>query len=114
MNCAFSRALRLCLATDFKNVFNHIDIKISSQHLLILACVNQLEHPRLGLVIAKKNIRKAIGRNRVKRHIREIFRLNQDKFGSLDIIVLVRKGLADLTSYDINQLLSKQLLKLVR
>nr|WP_306670719.1 MULTISPECIES: ribonuclease P protein component [unclassified Endozoicomonas] len=104
--------MRLCSAADFKQVFDHTDIKVSSRHLLILACRNELNHPRLGLVIAKKNIRKATGRNRVKRHIRETFRLHQSELGNLDIVVLARRGLDELESCDINKLLTHQWFKL--
>ena len=114
MNFAFSRDKRLCSAADFKQVFDQADIKVSSRHLLILAKVSNHDHPRLGLVIAKKNIRKATGRNRVKRHIRETYRLKQDDLGNLDIVVLARRGLDELENYDINKLLSKQWHKLAR
>ena len=112
MSFAFSRNKRLCSAADFKQVFDQADIKVSSRHLLILAKVSNHEHPRLGLVIAKKNVRKATGRNRVKRHIRETFRLKQDELGHLDIVVLARRGLDELENYDINKLLSRQWHKL--
>lgn len=112
MSFAFSRDKRLCSAADFKQVFDQADIKVSSRHLLILAKVSNHEHPRLGLVIAKKNVRKATGRNRVKRHIRETFRLKQDELGHLDIVVLARRGLDELENYDINKLLSRQWHKL--
>ncbi|WP_062260715.1 ribonuclease P protein component [Endozoicomonas arenosclerae] len=114
MSFAFGRDLRLCSAADFKQVFDHTDIKVSSRHLLILACENELDHPRLGLVIAKKNIRKATGRNRVKRHIRETFRLHQEELGNLDIVVLARRGLGELESCDMNKLLANQWFKLAR
>ncbi|MGI9279774.1 MAG: ribonuclease P protein component [Endozoicomonas sp.] len=114
MGFAFGRDLRLCSAADFKQVFDHTDIKVSSRNLLILACKNDLDQPRLGLVIAKKNIRKATDRNRVKRHIRETFRLHQEELGNLDIVVLARRGLGELDSCDINKLLANQWFKLAR
>lgn len=114
MSFAFSRDKRLCSAADFKQVFDQTDIKVSSRHLLILAKVNDQDHSRLGLVIAKKNIRKATGRNRVKRHIRETFRLKHDELGNLDVVVLARRGLDELENYDINKLLTRQWHKLAR
>ena len=114
MSFAFSRDKRLCSAADFKQVFDRADIKVSSRHLLILAKVSDHDHSRLGLVIAKKNIRKATGRNRVKRHIRESFRLKQGELGHLDIVVLARRGLDELENYDINKLLTRQWHKLAR
>ncbi|OED41446.1 ribonuclease P protein component [Endozoicomonas sp. (ex Bugula neritina AB1)] len=114
MSFSFGRELRLCSAADFKQVFDKTDIKVSCQQLLILAKVNELDKPRLGLVVAKKNIRTATGRNRAKRHIRETFRLKQDEIGALDIVVLARKGFGELEDIELNRLLTKQLTKLSR
>jgi ribonuclease P protein component len=43
---------------------------------------------RLGLAISKKNCRAASGRNRIKRIIRESFRLNQTELAGLDVVVV--------------------------
>lgn len=114
MSFSFSRDKRLCSAADFKQVFDKTDIKVSSRHLLILAKGSEMSHPRLGLVVAKKNIRTATGRNRAKRYIRETFRLRQDELGGLDIVVLVRKGFGELEDSELNRLLAKQWAKLSR
>ncbi|WP_183411447.1 ribonuclease P protein component [Litorivivens lipolytica] len=91
-NAEFGKASRLLNARDFKNVFDHARLKVSSPELLFLAVPNHLPHARLGLVIAKKNVRLAVQRNRVKRIIRESFRQQQVVTG-LDIVVLARRGL---------------------
>ncbi len=108
MSFAFSRELRLCSAADFKQVFDKTELKVSSRQLLILARVNEHDNSRLGLVVAKKNIRTAVGRNRAKRHIRETFRLRQAELGNLDVVVLVRKGFGELEDTELNRLLAKQ------
>lgn len=114
MSLSFSRESRLRTSADFKQVFDITDIKVSSKQLLILAKVNKLGRARLGLVVAKKNIRTAVGRNRAKRHIRETFRLQQDGVGGLDIVVLVRKSFSDLSDRDLNLLLNQQWQRLKR
>ena len=45
---------------------------------------------RLGLAIAKKRVKRAIDRNRIKRIIRESFRQHQSYLVGKDIIVLAR------------------------
>lgn len=91
--CAFSKSSRLCTPTDYQRVFQHAQFKVSSKAILILAIPNALNQPRLGLVLAKKNIRLAVQRNRLKRLIRESFRLRQHDIPALDIVVLARRGL---------------------
>lgn len=54
--------------------------------------------PRLGLVVAKKNIRKANQRNRVKRIIRESFRHTRERMLPHDCVVLVRPGAGELSN----------------
>ncbi len=114
MSLSFSRESRLRSSADFKQVFDTTDIKVSSRHLLILAKANKLGRARMGLVVAKKNIRTAVGRNRAKRHIRETFRLQNNEIGHLDIVVLVRKGFSDLSDSELNQLLNQQWHRLKR
>ena len=58
--------------------------------MLAIANSNQ---SRLGLVVSKKNISKAVERNRVKRVIRESFRKNKSQIPNLDVVVLIRKGI---------------------
>ena len=43
---------------------------------------------RLGLAISKKHCRSAVGRNRLKRLVRESFRLNRADLAGLDLVVL--------------------------
>jgi ribonuclease P protein component len=45
----------------------------------------------VGLVIAKKNVGKAVQRNRIKRLIRQSFRTLKPTLNNLDLVVLARK-----------------------
>ena len=90
----FARSSRLLTPADFKPVFDAAALKISSKEVLILARSNRHPNPRLGLVIAKKHVRQANQRNRVKRILRESFR-HQPNLGGWDIVVLARGGIAE-------------------
>lgn len=92
----FSKKLRLLGAADYQPVFKNARYKVSCQHILVLAADSNTPFPRLGLVIAKKNIAKAVARNRIKRIIRESFRHNQSLLPALDIVILARSGLGTL------------------
>lgn len=43
--------------------------------------------PRLGILVSRRHCAAAVGRNRIKRCIREAFRLEQETLGSLDLLV---------------------------
>jgi ribonuclease P protein component len=43
--------------------------------------------PRLGILISRRHAARAVERNRIKRCIREAFRLEQENLGALEILV---------------------------
>ena len=45
---------------------------------------------RLGLLLPKRHVRRAVDRNQIKRWAREWFRLNQEKLSKADYVLLVR------------------------
>jgi ribonuclease P protein component len=102
---SFAKSRRLLNAKAYQAVFDHVDWKVSNKYLLCLTRDNGLNHPRLGLVIAKKNVRLAVQRNRVKRIIRESFRLHQQQLPNIDVIVLARAHIDQLD----NQQVAKQI-----
>ena len=110
----FGKRLRLLDATAYRAVFDNVELKAGSPHLVMLCCHNELGHPRLGLVIAKKHVRLAARRNRLKRLIRESFRQHQHHLPALDIVVLARKGADELDNQAAYRLLDKQWKKLIQ
>ena len=110
----FPKSRRLLNSQQFQQVFSHAPIKVSHPQLLILARPNALDFPRLGLVIAKKHVRTAVNRNRIKRRIRECFRLKQHKLSGIDAIVLARSGLGQLDDGELTQLVEQQFVRLLR
>lgn len=89
----FPRAYRLLTPKDYQPVFKQPDVKISTQHFLLLAKKNHLPHPRLGLAITKKKAQLAVVRNHIKRHIRNSFRTHKTQLNNYDIIFLLRKNI---------------------
>lgn len=111
---AFTKSMRLLNSKDFQIVFDDAPLRTSHQHFLFLARLNQLDSPRLGLVIAKKHIRHAVDRNRMKRLIRETFRAKQQQLAGIDVIVLARKGMNDVTNALLIEQLNGQWERLIR
>ncbi len=97
----FSREKRLLTPRQFKAVFDSPNGKAPGKNVLLLARNNELDHPRLGLVIGKKSVKLSVERNRLKRQIRESFRLNQESLVGWDIVVVARKGLGDLENAEL-------------
>lgn len=104
----FAKSLRLLSASEYSRVFANTQVKSACPEILFIASVNDLQQARLGLVIAKKHVKLAVHRNRLKRLIRESFRLRQHQLPPLDVVVLARKGLGDMDNATMLRMLDKQ------
>jgi ribonuclease P protein component len=103
---SFSKNRRLLKASEYQEVFDRNNLKVAHPKLLLLAKPCDRQYSRLGLVVGKKNIPTAVGRNRVKRLVRESFR--QTEFPTtLDIIFLARKDADKLSRTELNLLLKQ-------
>ena len=87
----FSRQLRLLKPAEFKQVFSNA-CRVGSKHLTMLARPNHHGHPRLGMAISRKNVKRAVERNLIKRQLRESFRQHQAIIGHFDVVVLAKPG----------------------
>lgn len=110
-NHAFLPTLRLKKPAEFKAVFAN-PVKSSDRYFTLLATCNGHGHPRIGLAIAKKVVKRAVDRNAIKRTIRESFRLQQDMITDLDIVVLAKKDVLGAESDLLRDSLQKHWLRL--
>lgn len=105
----FPKTCRLLTPSAFAHVFAHAE-KFANRHWTLIVRPNGLLYPRLGLAISKKQLARAVWRNRVKRIAREAFRLHKTELSGYDIVVLGRKGTQEID----NETLHKSFLHLVR
>ena len=85
----FPRSMRLSKRKDFQRIFNARERK-GIGPLLIYALPNGLGHNRLGLSVSRR-VGRAVQRNRIKRLLREAFRLSQHELPtSYDLIIVGR------------------------
>lgn len=79
--------------------------RIHRDCFVVNCCRNSLGKSRLGITVGKK-VGCAVMRNRIKRLVREYFRLNSVLIGgAYDVSVIARRGAADLSSQEISQTL---------
>jgi ribonuclease P protein component len=73
----------------FDRVFQGPEKRVHRASCLVLVRQNSKAHGRLGLVVGKKNISRAVQRNTFKRICREVFRKSQ--LCSVDVLILAKR-----------------------
>ena len=86
---SFPKTHRIRSRSDFSAVFDN-RVKSARGPLIAYARPNDLPHPRLGISISR-NVGTAPRRNRIKRLLREAFRLHQHDWPKgYDMVLVVR------------------------
>ena len=69
----------------------------------VTANPNEIGGPRLGLAVSVKNAGNSVERNRLRRTIRESFRLHQHDLPAVDIVVSARGRARDATGAELRE-----------
>lgn len=93
MDQRYPKSCRLLDSKAFEFVFDSPDFRVSNRYFLILGRWTKTGGPRLGIIVAKKHLAHAVQRNRIKRLVREAFRVKRASLASADLVVLARGGL---------------------
>ncbi len=99
---SFSRELRLLTPSHYSRIFNE-PARAATPFFTLLAKRNDQTNPRLGLTVAKKRVKKACQRNRIKRLARESFRLHQQQLDDLDIVIMPKMGVEAVPNAELHQ-----------
>jgi len=87
----FTKKERITHPQDFRKIMR-LGRRISSRNFILFVQKSENTFHRLGIV-AKKEVGPATCRNRMKRYIREFFRLHKHQIkGSYDIVLMIKKG----------------------
>lgn len=101
-NYKFPKKERLHLTKDFKKVYDNAEAYHSSKLVLfVLHTSNPII--RIGFVAGKK-VGNAVQRNRVKRLLREVYRLNKNNLSSgIDLVVVAKKASSEMSFKEVEQ-----------
>ncbi len=98
--CRLTRKERLRLKRDFKRVFTEGE-SVANAYMRLVYTENRLDHPRIAVIVRKK-IGKSVFRNRLRRLVKEFYRLNKEVFPNYDIVVVFREKSKELKSAKLN------------
>jgi len=98
----FSRAQRLAHKPQFDAVYQQ-GRRLSDPYFLILAKSNSQSLARLGLSVSARSVGNAVNRNRIKRIIRDSFRLNNAGLPAVDIVVNTRTAARSATNDELRK-----------
>lgn len=102
---SFTKKQRVLKPAEYQKVFKQ-QKKIYYQGVVAYYSDNPLPWTRLGIAVAKRHFKKAVDRNRIKRKIRESFRVQQE-LGSKDIVIVVTSKLREDKQCSIDSALSE-------
>jgi ribonuclease P protein component len=105
----FKKNERLRRRSEFSALFQS-GKRLHSEYLTVILCKNTSGVRRLGLVVGKKVEKAAVRRNRMKRLLREFFRLNKHRLSaSQDVLIVARKDFSFMKYRDLCRELEKVL-----
>jgi ribonuclease P protein component len=91
---------------DFVNL-NRLGKRFHTKHFTLIYKKTEAEFTRVGITVGRK-IGNAVRRNRIKRLVREYYRLNKKRFPvGFDIVIVAKKGAHCLNYTNIKEELSE-------
>jgi ribonuclease P protein component len=93
----FSKNERIRNKRDYLTVYQQ-GVRSHSKHFTIITCRNPSGESRLGVTVSKK-VGNSVKRNRIKRLLREFFRLHKAQFSPVQDTVIVARGAMPALTY---------------
>ncbi|MCI3142558.1 ribonuclease P protein component [Staphylococcus haemolyticus] len=93
------KAYRIKKNTDFQTIYKR-GKSLANRQFVVYTYNSNKNHFRLGISVSKK-LGNAVTRNRIKRAIRENFKIHKEDIIARDIIVIARQPAKDMTTLEI-------------
>jgi len=89
---SFGKRERIRRKKEFADIYQR-GVRRHSDNFTVIICESRVGTRRLGVTVSKK-VGNAVKRNRIKRLLREFFRLNKSRLApSRDMVVIAKKSL---------------------
>ena len=112
LSLSFNKQQRLLKPQQYQRVFDSVNVKQGGTYFTFLSRDSDDGNCKIGLIISKRHLPKAVARNQVKRCIRESFRLRQIDIQKVsppfDLIVLSKPNTAKLDKRALKKELDQQ------
>lgn len=99
-------------ASEFDTVFKR-GKRVASGCFVLCYLMMEHDYPRLGMVISKRNCALAVNRNRIKRIIREQFRLKQHALPGIDLVVFQKSSSKKISDQEQGECIEKLFSQLI-
>ena len=100
---SLNTSLPACARIKRKSEYDRVKLegkRLNSRHFLLLLARAASSECRIGTIITRQIDKRAVVRNRIRRHLKELFRLNRHRFTKpVDIVFIARRD-AQLCSFE--------------
>ncbi|MCK4534797.1 MAG: ribonuclease P protein component [Syntrophobacterales bacterium] len=97
---SFGKKERVRKRKDYLKIYQR-GVRVHSSNFTVILNPNPSGEKRLGVTVSKK-VGNAVKRNRIKRLLREFFRLNKDRLpDSRDVVIIAKKDASSLKYQDV-------------
>ncbi|MGO9136137.1 MAG: ribonuclease P protein component [Syntrophales bacterium] len=107
---SFGKHVRISKRRDYLACYQQ-GVRSHSKHFTIVVRKNEMGISRLGITVSKK-VGSAVERNRIRRLVREFFRLNRSRLSTpQDVVIIAKSNIAQLAYQDVCTELEGHLIK---
>ena len=100
---SFSSEERIKRRNEFERIQSR-GRKLHAPHFILIYEKSKVLPTRLGITITTKVEPRSVGRNKIKRRIREIFRLNKHQLTeAIDLVIIGKQGVSKCTYKEIEK-----------